>query len=69
MLPGRRGFIILVFTCMTLPHYKFLEGTGHQWVIPVILTTQKARDQEDHGSKPAPGKYLSQKYPTQNRAG
>jgi hypothetical protein len=26
---------------------------GHQWLIPVILATQEARDQEDCGLEPA----------------
>jgi hypothetical protein len=29
-----------------------------QWLIPIIPTTQEGRDQDDHGSKPVPGKIL-----------
>jgi hypothetical protein len=27
--------------------------TGHRWLMPIILATQEAEIQEDHGSKPA----------------
>jgi hypothetical protein len=33
-----------------------------QWLMPVIFATQETRDQENHGSKPAPGKKLGRTY-------
>jgi hypothetical protein len=30
-----------------------IDKARHQWLSPIILTTQETRDQEDHGLKPA----------------
>jgi hypothetical protein len=49
---------------------EFVLGR-HRWLMPIILVTQEAEDQEDRGSKLVPGKEFTKSYlnPSQKRAG
>jgi hypothetical protein len=50
-------------------NFKNTRNCHHQWVMPVILATQEA-DQEDRGLKPAKAivcEILSQKNPSQTQ--